>query len=179
MKVRGLILARFDPVIQLPASDLRTGVLLIYNIMDEVEYNAQGNRVKMVNDQKTVEAQLVDQTPEDKHRKDKQEASFNLVAQTQPQSLLAAWKWWLAPAFAGLGLSYFVDPFIGDWDMDTPCLTRRLSLLNGFRTQSIFGNHALTEVGKSLFQSNGNAYLLLSMQLVQAPLAITARLLLT
>ena len=24
------------------------GVLLIYNIMDEVEYNAQGNRVKMV-----------------------------------------------------------------------------------------------------------------------------------
>jgi len=45
------------------------GVLLIYNIMDEVEYNAQGNRVKMVKrpDAK-VEAQLVDpNTPDDKH----------------------------------------------------------------------------------------------------------------
>ena len=34
-----------------PANLVRTsgrGVLLIYNIMDEVEYNAQGNRVKMV-----------------------------------------------------------------------------------------------------------------------------------
>jgi serine/threonine-protein kinase RsbW len=34
-----------------PANLFRTsgrGVLLIYNIMDEVEYNAQGNRVKMV-----------------------------------------------------------------------------------------------------------------------------------
>lgn len=41
------------------------GVLLIYNIMDEVEYNAQGNRVKMV---KRPEAQLVDSnTPDDKH----------------------------------------------------------------------------------------------------------------
>jgi serine/threonine-protein kinase RsbW len=41
------------------------GVLLIYNIMDEVEYNAQGNRVKMV---KRPEAQLVDpNTPDDKH----------------------------------------------------------------------------------------------------------------
>ena len=34
-----------------PANLFRTsgrGVLLIYNIMDEVEYNEQGNRVKMV-----------------------------------------------------------------------------------------------------------------------------------
>ena len=34
-----------------PANLFKTsgrGVLLIYNIMDEVEYNAQGNRVKMV-----------------------------------------------------------------------------------------------------------------------------------
>ena len=44
------------------------GVLLIYNIMDEVEYNAQGNRVKMVKrPDRPVEAQLVDQgTPNDK-----------------------------------------------------------------------------------------------------------------
>ena len=45
------------------------GVLLIYNIMDEVEYNAQGNRVKMVKrPEARVEAQLVDpNTPDDKH----------------------------------------------------------------------------------------------------------------
>lgn len=39
------------------------GVLLIYNIMDEVEYNAQGNRVKMVKrPEATVETQLVEPT---------------------------------------------------------------------------------------------------------------------
>lgn len=45
------------------------GVLLIYNIMDEVEYNAQGNRVKMVKrPDVSVKAQLVDPTaPDDKH----------------------------------------------------------------------------------------------------------------
>jgi serine/threonine-protein kinase RsbW len=45
------------------------GVLLIYNIMDEVEYNAQGNRVKMIKrPDAAVEAQLVDpNTPDDKH----------------------------------------------------------------------------------------------------------------
>ena len=45
------------------------GVLLIYNIMDEVEYNAQGNRVKMIKrPESPVEAQLVDpNTPDDKH----------------------------------------------------------------------------------------------------------------
>ena len=45
------------------------GVLLIYNIMDEVEYNAQGNRVKMIKrPEAPVEAQLVDpNTPDDKH----------------------------------------------------------------------------------------------------------------
>ena len=37
------------------------GVLLIYNIMDEVEYNAQGNRVKMVKrPDRPAEAQLVE-----------------------------------------------------------------------------------------------------------------------
>ena len=45
------------------------GVLLIYNIMDEVEYNAQGNRVKMVKrPERPVETQLVEPgTPNDKH----------------------------------------------------------------------------------------------------------------
>jgi serine/threonine-protein kinase RsbW len=44
------------------------GVLLIYNIMDEVEYNAQGNRVKMVKrPEGSVETQLVEpSTPKDK-----------------------------------------------------------------------------------------------------------------
>jgi serine/threonine-protein kinase RsbW len=44
------------------------GVLLMYNIMDEVEYNAQGNRVKMVKrPARPVEAQLVETgTPDDK-----------------------------------------------------------------------------------------------------------------
>jgi serine/threonine-protein kinase RsbW len=42
------------------------GVLLMYNIMDEVEYNAQGNRVKMVK-RPSVENQLVEPgTPNDK-----------------------------------------------------------------------------------------------------------------
>jgi len=45
------------------------GVLLIYNIMDEVEYNAQGNRVKMVKrPDRSAETQLVEpDTANDKH----------------------------------------------------------------------------------------------------------------
>jgi anti-sigma regulatory factor (Ser/Thr protein kinase) len=45
------------------------GVLLIYNIMDEVEYNAQGNRVKMIKrPEGPVKAQLVDSnSPDDTH----------------------------------------------------------------------------------------------------------------
>jgi serine/threonine-protein kinase RsbW len=55
-----------------PANLFKTsgrGVLLIYNIMDEVEYNAQGNRVKMVKrPEDRVETQLVDpSTSSDKH----------------------------------------------------------------------------------------------------------------
>jgi len=55
-----------------PANLFRTsgrGVLLIYNIMDEVEYNAQGNRVKMVKrPEAPLDTQLVDpNTPDDKH----------------------------------------------------------------------------------------------------------------
>jgi serine/threonine-protein kinase RsbW len=45
------------------------GVLLMYNIMDEVEYNAQGNRVKMVKKPEgAAETQLVEAgKPDDKH----------------------------------------------------------------------------------------------------------------
>jgi serine/threonine-protein kinase RsbW len=45
------------------------GVLLIYNIMDEVEYNAQGNRVTMVKrPESPVDSQLVEPSkPKDKH----------------------------------------------------------------------------------------------------------------
>ncbi len=55
-----------------PANLFKTsgrGVLLIYNIMDEVEYNAQGNRVKMVKRPEAPgETQLVDPgTSSDKH----------------------------------------------------------------------------------------------------------------
>jgi serine/threonine-protein kinase RsbW len=54
-----------------PANLFRTsgrGVLLIYNIMDEVEYNAQGNRVKMVKRPETpIDAQLVEPVPDDNH----------------------------------------------------------------------------------------------------------------
>jgi len=51
-----------------PANLFRTsgrGVLLIYNIMDEVEYNEQGNRVKMVKrPEARIEPQLADPLPE-------------------------------------------------------------------------------------------------------------------
>jgi serine/threonine-protein kinase RsbW len=55
-----------------PANLFRTsgrGVLLIYNIMDEVEYNAQGNRVKMVKrPDSSIEGQSTNSNaPEDKH----------------------------------------------------------------------------------------------------------------
>jgi serine/threonine-protein kinase RsbW len=45
------------------------GVLLMYNIMDEVEYNAQGNRVKMVKrPEQSAEAQLVEPGTSDDNR---------------------------------------------------------------------------------------------------------------
>jgi serine/threonine-protein kinase RsbW len=44
------------------------GVMLIYNIMDEVEYNARGNRLVMVKrPEGSIEPELVEaSTPEDK-----------------------------------------------------------------------------------------------------------------
>ncbi len=57
-----------------PANLFKTsgrGVLLIYNIMDEVEYNAQGNRVKMVKrPESAVETQLVEPTTANDKRAD-------------------------------------------------------------------------------------------------------------
>lgn len=55
-----------------PANLFKTsgrGVLLIHNIMDEVEYNAQGNRVKMVKrPEDSLAAQPVESSPkDDKH----------------------------------------------------------------------------------------------------------------
>ncbi len=45
------------------------GVLLMYNIMDEVEYNAQGNRVKMVKrPDASSEAQLIESSTSDDNR---------------------------------------------------------------------------------------------------------------
>ncbi|HKZ77056.1 MAG TPA: ATP-binding protein [Pyrinomonadaceae bacterium] len=45
------------------------GVLLMYNIMDEVEYNAQGNRVKMVKrPEQAAETQLVEPGTSDDNR---------------------------------------------------------------------------------------------------------------
>ncbi len=45
------------------------GVLLMYNIMDEVEYNAQGNRVKMVKrPEASSEAQLLESSTSDDNR---------------------------------------------------------------------------------------------------------------
>ena len=91
-----------------------------------------------------------------------------------------SWKWWLAPALAGLGLVlYFVDPFIGDWDgMDYTMLS-----LSGYpssmalgRNLFIFSNHFLFVVANSLFHLQPeNAYLLFKYAVVvQAPLAIIA-----
>ncbi len=57
-----------------PANLFKTsgrGVLLIYNIMDEVEYNAQGNRVKMVKrPESAVETRLVEPTTANDKRAD-------------------------------------------------------------------------------------------------------------
>jgi serine/threonine-protein kinase RsbW len=55
-----------------PANLFRTsgrGVLLIYNIMDEVEYNAQGNRVKMVKRPEVPgqSSSRLPNNPDDKH----------------------------------------------------------------------------------------------------------------
>jgi serine/threonine-protein kinase RsbW len=55
-----------------PANLFKTsgrGVLLMYNIMDEVEYNAQGNRVKMVKrPDLSIETQLVEPGTSDDNR---------------------------------------------------------------------------------------------------------------
>jgi hypothetical protein len=93
-------------------------VLLIYNIMDEVEYNAQGNRVKMVKATGSSGSKLnsLTQIPLTTNTSE----TFPFVqssASTGTASFWRAWRWWLPPAVIALALVlYFVDPFIGDWD---------------------------------------------------------------
>lgn len=97
-----------------------------------------------------------------------------------PESLRAAWRWWLAPAFLALALAlYFTDPFIGDWDgLDYTVLSLRAepsSMALG-RTLFIYTNHALWRIAHALFGLPADkAYLLFKYVVVaQCPLAVIA-----
>ena len=98
----------------------------------------------------------------------------------EPQSLFAAWRWWLPIALLALTLTLiFVDPFAGDWDaLDYTVLAvqgRPSSLILG-RTLFIFANHALWVIAHSLFSlPPEKAYLLFKYAVVaQSPLAVIA-----
>ena len=91
-----------------------------------------------------------------------------------------AWPWWLVPsAIALILVLYFVDPFIGDWDgMDYTMLSLAgypSSMALG-RNLFIFGNHALYETARWLFNVQPeNAYLIFKYAVVaQVPLAVIA-----
>ena len=91
-----------------------------------------------------------------------------------------AWPWWLVPSVIALLLVlYFVDPFIGDWDgMDYTILSLvgyPSSMALG-RNLFIFGNHALYETARLLFNVQPeNAYLIFKYAVVaQVPLAVIA-----
>jgi 4-amino-4-deoxy-L-arabinose transferase-like glycosyltransferase len=97
-----------------------------------------------------------------------------------PETLLAAWRWWITPAIVALILSLiFIDPFIGDWDaLDYTLISiqgRPSSMALG-RSLFIFTNHAAWRVGNSLFGLPiENAYLLFKYLVVmQSPLAVIA-----
>ncbi|HUS09857.1 MAG TPA: glycosyltransferase family 39 protein, partial [Pyrinomonadaceae bacterium] len=105
-------------------------------------------------------------------------------ATTQTPDLLLsfwqAWQWWFVPAVVGLLLVlWFVDPFIGDWDgMDYTMLSLAgypSSMALG-RNLFIFGNHALYQIARSLFNVQPeHAYLIFKYAVVvQAPLAVIA-----
>ena len=139
-------------------------MLLIYNIMDEVEYNAQGNRVKMVKrPDRSAETQLVEpDTANDKHTSERLILSLGVAASrrwiptfTAQISFLKSWRWWSIPALLGLILVlWFVDPFIGDWDgLDYTMLSLAgypSSMALG-RNLFIFENHALYQLAHRLF----------------------------
>lgn len=76
-------------------------------------------------------------------------------AQTPLPTVLAAWRWWLAPALLALALAIlFADPFIGDWD----ALDYAISAVHGTpstmalgRIFFIFFNHALWLIAHKIF----------------------------
>ncbi|HEY0547279.1 MAG TPA: glycosyltransferase family 39 protein [Pyrinomonadaceae bacterium] len=88
--------------------------------------------------------------------------------QTAPPPLptvLAAWRWWLAPALVALAFAVlFADPFIGDWD----ALDYTINAVNGTpstmalgRILFIFFNHALWLISHKIFHLQAEqAYLL-------------------
>lgn len=93
-----------------------------------------------------------------------------------PQTIAApsfwgAWRWWLPPSILALGLvSYFTDPFIGDWDgFDYTMLSLAgypSSMALG-RNLFIFGNHALYSISHLfLGLQPQNAYLLFKYAVV-------------
>lgn len=96
------------------------------------------------------------------------------------KSLWSSWRWWLPPALISLALTlYFIDPFIGDWDgIDYTMLSLAgypSSMALG-RNLFIFGNHALYQVARIIFNVQPeNAYLIFKYAVVaQAPLAVIA-----
>ena len=94
--------------------------------------------------------------------------------------LLAAWRWWLAPALLTLVLAIiFQDPFVGDWDaLDYTVLAvngEPSSMILG-RMLFIFFNHVLWRLAHALFQlPPENAYLLFKYAVIlESPLATIA-----
>ncbi|MBV9958525.1 MAG: glycosyltransferase family 39 protein, partial [Acidobacteria bacterium] len=97
-----------------------------------------------------------------------------------PATLLAAWRWWLAPALLALALALlFADPFIGDWD----ALDYTINAVHGTpstmalgRILFIFFNHALWLFAHKVFQLQvEQAYLLFKYAVaVQGALAVVA-----
>jgi len=73
----------------------------------------------------------------------------------EPKTLLASWRWWIAPALIALTLALiFCDPFIGDWDG----LDYTLASIKGSpssmalgRILFIYTNHAAWMCAHSLF----------------------------
>lgn len=102
------------------------------------------------------------------------------LPETGELSLIAAWRYWLAPAALSLILALiFIDPFAGDWDaLDYTVLAVRgqpSSMILG-RTLFIFANHRLWQLAHTLFDlPPEKAYLLFKYVVVaQTPLAIVA-----
>jgi 4-amino-4-deoxy-L-arabinose transferase-like glycosyltransferase len=94
--------------------------------------------------------------------------------------LLAAWRWWLAPALLTLLLALvFQDPFAGDWDaLDYTVLAIKgepSSMILG-RMLFIFTNHILWRLAHALFGLQPeNAYLLFKYAvIIESPLATIA-----